>query len=487
MKNTQNKMDFFSLPGHLHSRLIRGLSFGALAVVWFLQVPGAASGRIYERFYRDPVIDAFEDIGQDRPAVGVGAIPIVCDVHQYEADSGKTALEIVYALRLLKAECPEIGSLGTAILSIGVRLSDPSLRVVDEIRSRKVLTLSEADRAEGSITFLNIERFETVQDTLLVTVWAEDSASGKYGSVSRPVRIRAMGGDLSLSDLYFTGSPRKAGGGHSAFEKHGVFLIPNPNRCYDASYDSSAAWVYFEINHLASGPGANPFYSVHIGIEDSSGVVKKVQDRGPIRAGASNTSRIEKISLKGLPAGSYTLAVTVTEQGTGRSQIARRVFWLKHTSTTEVFDGITSDRDRIEHLVRLIATPEEKKMFSQLTGRGLQEFFLRFWERRDPVPQTPENEFMIEYLRRYSLAENSFKGGAESDMGRVFILYGPPVDSQREFSTIGYSKPVEIWYYGIEGTVEFVFVDRLEDGLYRLVHSTMKDEYSNPNWMDDYR
>ena len=84
-------------------------------------------------------------------------------------------------------------------------------------------------------------------------------------------------------------------------------------------------------------------------------------------------------------------------------------------------------------------------------------------------------------------AEANFTGGIDSDMGRIYIQYGAPVEIKRQFSTTEFSKPVQIWYYAIQGTTEFVFVDRSGDGKYVLVHSTHPDEFQNFDWIKDVK
>ena len=81
--------------------------------------------------------------------------------------------------------------------------------------------------------------------------------------------------------------------------------------------------------------------------------------------------------------------------------------------------------------------------------------------------------------------EKNFKGGINSDRGRVYIQYGPPLEVSRQASPIATSKSSEIWTYSINGTTEFVFVDRTGDGNYVLVHSTHPDEIENPEWEDE--
>jgi len=94
---------------------------------------------------------------------------------------------------------------------------------------------------------------------------------------------------------------------------------------------------------------------------------------------------------------------------------------------------------------------------------------------------------MEEHFKRIAYCEEHFQNGINSDMGRVYIQYGPPLDIRRMFSTVAYSKPVEIWVYALEGQSEFVFVDRIGGNQYVLVHSSHPDEYNNPNWEEDLR
>ena len=92
---------------------------------------------------------------------------------------------------------------------------------------------------------------------------------------------------------------------------------------------------------------------------------------------------------------------------------------------------------------------------------------------------------MLDYFSRIRYTEKQFRGkdgGMNSDMGRIFIVYGQPDDVERnqmQFET----KSYEIWqYYTAGGKHEFVFVDRNNIGIYSLVHSTVLEEIKNPDW-----
>ena len=79
---------------------------------------------------------------------------------------------------------------------------------------------------------------------------------------------------------------------------------------------------------------------------------------------------------------------------------------------------------------RYIITDPERAAFKMLKSdeeRG--NFIASFWRRRDPTPDTFENEFEDEHYRRMIYANERFASsvpGWRSDRGRIYIMYGPP-------------------------------------------------------------
>ena len=80
--------------------------------------------------------------------------------------------------------------------------------------------------------------------------------------------------------------------------------------------------------------------------------------------------------------------------------------------------------------VRYIITPEEMSAFKQLSNDEERDQFIeQFWLRRDPTPDTPENEFKEEHYRRIAYANEHFAAGIpgwRTDRGRIYIVWGPP-------------------------------------------------------------
>ena len=75
--------------------------------------------------------------------------------------------------------------------------------------------------------------------------------------------------------------------------------------------------------------------------------------------------------------------------------------------------------------VRWIITDEEQKAFKLLSNDEERDQFIEaFWQRRDPTPDTIENEFKEEHYRRMAYANEHFAAGIpgwKSDRGRIYI------------------------------------------------------------------
>jgi GWxTD domain-containing protein len=142
----------------------------------------------------------------------------------------------------------------------------------------------------------------------------------------------------------------------------------------------------------------------------------------------------------------------------------------------------------INNDVPYIITKEEKKAFYALaTDEERENFIENFWRRRDPNPDTEENEFREEYYERIAYANEHFTSGIpgwRTDRGRIYIAWGKPDSVESHPSGGSYDRPsyegggttttypFEIWFYRhLEGPgdgVEIEFVDPTGTGEYRL-------------------
>jgi len=148
-------------------------------------------------------------------------------------------------------------------------------------------------------------------------------------------------------------------------------------------------------------------------------------------------------------------------------------------------------KDWLEKDVTYVITDEERKAFKKLATDDERERFIEeFWRRRDPDPDTDENEFKEEYYERIAYANEHFASGIpgwKSDRGRIWIMYGKPDERETHPSGGAYERPsyegggstttypFEIWFYryiaGVGSGVEIEFVDPTGSGEYRIARS----------------
>lgn len=120
---------------------------------------------------------------------------------------------------------------------------------------------------------------------------------------------------------------------------------------------------------------------------------------------------------------------------------------------------------------RLIMSKMEKDIFNHFPDQASREEFIAdFWAKRDPDPETEENEFKEEFYRRIEYANQRFKEGPpgwKTDRGRIYIYLGPP-DRFEEHPMLNLPnmKGVLIWIYYNEAA--FRFIDERGDGRYML-------------------
>ncbi len=161
--------------------------------------------------------------------------------------------------------------------------------------------------------------------------------------------------------------------------------------------------------------------------------------------------------------------------------------------------------------VRWIILEEEMQAFKQFSNDEERENFIeQFWIRRDPTPDTLENEYREEHYRRIAYANERFaagKAGWRTDRGRIYVIFGPPdqIDSHPSGGT--YQRPMEegggrtstfpfeTWRYryleGVGQEIELEFVDTCMCGDYHLtIDRSEKDALlyvpnAGPTWFEE--
>lgn len=271
-------------------------------------------------------------------------------------------------------------------------------------------------------------------------------------------------GPLWFTDLSFGTVKRDAAPGSDPR----AALVPNPARRYSEDVTSMA--VYGELVDSRPAAPSEAGYQIQFRILNEQQEQIFTRDTTIVRGGA-RTPFLLRPTATALVPGSYRFLVELKSplppQPAGKRIPIRReksfdvvqsvaTIVADPKSTFEVLDYIAESDERKE--MRAADTPEEQRAFWE-----------RFWKRRDPTPDTPENETMEEFYRRVQYANQHFGvagPGWRTDMGKIYIKYGQPDEVVR--SPFNFDRPPEeIWYYYTKNLV-YTFVDRKEFGRYEL-------------------
>jgi len=130
-------------------------------------------------------------------------------------------------------------------------------------------------------------------------------------------------------------------------------------------------------------------------------------------------------------------------------------------------------------LTTYIITQKEKDVFMSLANDRDRDVFIEtFWKIRDPMPDTPVNEFKEEHIKRFQEANKKFRRrsareGWMTDQGRYYIILGPPISTE-DIAGSTEIYPCEIWSYygdvakGMPTHFSLVFYQRGGSGEYKL-------------------
>jgi len=135
-----------------------------------------------------------------------------------------------------------------------------------------------------------------------------------------------------------------------------------------------------------------------------------------------------------------------------------------------------------------IISDDEAKAFKALSNDEERDAFIeQFWLRRNPNPDSPENDFREEHYRRIQYANDHFaagKPGWKTDRGHIYISFGKPDSIDSHPSGGSYERPIEegggetstfpfeVWHYryleGIGENIDLEFVDTCQCGDYHF-------------------
>lgn len=328
----------------------------------------------------------------------------------------------------------------------------------------------------------------------MITVVADTNTRVKYKQEMQ-INVPAYSGNtIQISDLHFGSQISKTEKNNKFSKYFGYDIIPNASSIYGVKNPS--LFSFCEVYHLRYDPNSAGTYKTRYTVTDlNQKEILKSEWKSKAKPGDSAVE-INGLNISSLESGLYNLNFECMDEQSGQTATYKKRFYMVKEEKRDLLSS-AYDEEILKNLskkeldekfgpMKFVASETEIKMYRKSDLSGKRQIIARFWDRRDNSPQTPINEARQEFEDRLKYANEQFRtarqAGWKTDMGRVFIIYGPPSEVERYPSSLE-KKPYQIWTYNdIEGGIIFAFVDKTGFGSMELVHSTARNELQDTNW-----
>ena len=314
--------------------------------------------------------------------------------------------------------------------------------------------------------------------------------------------------------------------------RNGYDMVPYIDDFMPASV--STIHPYFELYNLDKEIGNNA-YTVNVYLEQKENG-RRIPNVGETRQGKGSSGikpYYTTIDMSQVPSGNYNIVVEVTNNN-GDLLFKKDVTVMRsnpivtnaQVTETEVatsFAGLITEEKTLNYYLdalypvsSAVEVDQVRNLIEQTDMKSKQTFLYRFWKSRDPL--NPAGKWH-EYLTNLTYVDEHFSypltPGYRTDMGRVYLQYGPPSFVRDEKNFVGalglhrntaelqninsygegenlsnqghiYYLPYQIWRYNqIPGDYEnrvFLFWDEFRSGFYRLLNSNARGEVRTMGW-----
>ncbi len=391
--------------------------------------------------------------------------------------------------------------------------------VIKDYRKFELLSPELEDTTAVALNFIDQQRFILANGSYELDLSIADlNTAVKPTVITYPVLIDFPGDRVSISGIQLINSFTKTTEAN-LLSKSGYDFVPYVDNFYPS--DRKKLTFYSEIYNPAHQEGSGEKYLVSAFIESFESK-RMLNEFVRIRREESKPVIVllSEFDIAGLPSGNYNLVVAIRNKN--NEVIAENTAFFQRfnpavSGSALNFEGIDlnntfaqriNSADTLREFIRTltpIATEMERIFInSQINAASLttlQQFFFRFWQLRDEFePEKAWIAYNQEVIKVNNTYTTQVRKGYETDMGRVYLQYGPPnTITDVPFETSGYrytnndinstgTIPYQIWhYYSINNNRErnkrFVFINsslRVTD--YQLVHSDVRGEIQNYNW-----
>jgi GWxTD domain-containing protein len=300
---------------------------------------------------------------------------------------------------------------------------------------------------------------------------------------------------VNISDILPVGFFKKAEQDDN-FSRHGVEYMPYLSDLYTENIDRLTFMAEIYNTDVISVGRDFVVHSYIARYDENTPLTPKYEKW---EAGKKSDMHVvfQSFDIDSLPSGNYNLKIDVLDRKDTLHAYKSWFFRRDNPSIPPVRrmrkDSISYDTMKLYlDYIRIIANEEEVDFIDNISPdkyHRIEKFFNTFWEARNPeLPQQEWYKYYAQVVRannNYSTLKNK---GYKTDRGHYYLKYGPPNEIRYEHSEVN-AYPYEVWTYDKLSTgqanVIFVFYNRdLTTKDFKLLHSTARGEFSNPQWKE---
>ena len=409
------------------------------------------------------------------------------DVNYFRGSQGHTQLELYYSVpsnELAFTNTSDNNNIASISISLTVTNSDNEI-VLNNAKNKKLRVNSIDETKDDKNGLIDQMVIDLLPGDYNLEMNIIDENSNSESKISSLLVVPSFDTSLDISTIQFA-SLISSDKGNKYFIKGNKTVIPSPSRKYN--YNTSLLHIYYEIYNLViSDTNNQSIFESSLLIFNQFGDSLIYTPAQTLAFSGTSCIQTKNLDIRDLQPGNYWISVSVTDVTSGKSVIEKNKFTIIDPMVIEESLPMTEeDIEKYRGQIMYFASNNELDLYDRLNNEGKRNFLINFWRSRDTFPETPENEFMQDAFTRINYANENFKDGLYSDMGRVLIYYGQADEIENRPMNMNI-KPYAIWDYFSTGTGKqrFVFVDKTGNHIYTLVHSTVVNEISNPNWMQE--
>jgi GWxTD domain-containing protein len=425
---------------------------------------------------------------------------INADFANFRLDKDTTYLEFYYSFNQSQFKLVKTGNehSASAIMSLTFK-SKKNDSVVLFYRWRVPMKITDTSSAGLDHPLVSVQGFKLPfgEYTALVSCYDENN-SLSIDSLQYDLKSRIPSDKIAVSDIQLSSQIQQVPKDEkNVFYKNTLEVIPHPSGIYGIGLP--IMFLYIEAYNLTLIKSDSFKYTAQVFDATGENLKKTSKNRKKVNESAIEVSTI---NCSDLPSGTYVVKCTFCDiKDTTYFVSTARKFYVYNpqvapAKTTKDVTSMVSNEYAIKNeeeinrefeMLKYVALAKEKEQFASLTTlESKRVFMMNFWNNRDQDNDPAMNIFKEKFQKGIKYVNQTYrtgqKEGWKTDRGRVYLMYGPPSETERYPNETG-TKPYEIWNYNeLEGGVKFVFVDRSGMGDYILIHSTARNELSDSNW-----